>query len=570
MTEAREESSRAPPSGADETLAVTTSLERILRSPELHASARQQRLLRFLVEETLAGHANRIKAFTLATVVLGRDQNFDPQSDPVVRIEMGQLRRHLVRYYLTEGQADPLRIVIPKGSYVPRFEAAAPSDTRPPADTASGRTRTLPYAVAALVLVLMVLPFAFISGLVPTRDAPDNRKAAMELTLGGPALRVGAFTNSSGDATLDSFAMGLSVDVMAALARFKTLRVFAEAPTRDGNTPPIDYRLSGSVARDEEAVRTTLQLFDMKSGQLLWATTYSLTRLDVALGAPDVAGRIAQALGDPYGVIFNLEGRRTAMLPGNATAVHSCVQTFYVYIETEAVEMHRRMRDCLESATQDRPNFGEGWTDLAFIYVDEVRLGHNLISTPPPLDRAIAAAQRAIALEQDNARAHLALSLAYWFKAERAKSVIEADLALSLNSNDPLIMAEVGVRRALAGNTAGGVALVRQAMDNSTGRPAKYRLLYAVNSYLGNDYERALAEALRGGVPDCAVTQLLLPAIYGKLGRLDDATSRWMALSARQPNFAMNPRGFLLDRGLNASLVDAMLAGYKEAGLLGF
>ena len=53
--------------------------------------------------------------------VLGRDENFDPQVDPVVRIEASQLRRRLERYYLNGGVNSGIRIDLPKGSYVPTF-----------------------------------------------------------------------------------------------------------------------------------------------------------------------------------------------------------------------------------------------------------------------------------------------------------------------------------------------------------------------------------------------------------------------------------------------------------------
>ena len=84
-------------------------------------SDRKRRFLKFIVQETLAGHADRIKAYTIAVDVFGRDPSFDPASDPMVRIEAGRLRRCLEHYYLTEGSADAVQITIPKGGYVPQF-----------------------------------------------------------------------------------------------------------------------------------------------------------------------------------------------------------------------------------------------------------------------------------------------------------------------------------------------------------------------------------------------------------------------------------------------------------------
>jgi hypothetical protein len=71
---------------------VRAELERLLGSPDLDLPARGRKFLRYIVEETLAGRADRIKAYSLGTEVFERDPSFDAQSDPVVRIEAGRRR----------------------------------------------------------------------------------------------------------------------------------------------------------------------------------------------------------------------------------------------------------------------------------------------------------------------------------------------------------------------------------------------------------------------------------------------------------------------------------------------
>ncbi|MEC9245502.1 MAG: hypothetical protein VYB05_12075 [Pseudomonadota bacterium] len=97
-------------------------LEALLQSPDFRASDRNRRFLRFIVEETLAGRADRIKAFTIAVDVFGRDASFDATLDPIVRIAAGQLRKSLSDYYAGPGKSDPVHISIPLGAYVPVFE----------------------------------------------------------------------------------------------------------------------------------------------------------------------------------------------------------------------------------------------------------------------------------------------------------------------------------------------------------------------------------------------------------------------------------------------------------------
>ena len=86
-----------------DTDSLREQLKRILASDCFDASRRNRLFLQYAVEETLEGRADRIKAYNIATTVFGRDERFDPQSDSIVRIEAGRLRRSLERYYLTAG-----------------------------------------------------------------------------------------------------------------------------------------------------------------------------------------------------------------------------------------------------------------------------------------------------------------------------------------------------------------------------------------------------------------------------------------------------------------------------------
>ncbi|AOF93405.1 adenylate cyclase [Sinorhizobium sp. RAC02] len=113
-------------------------LARILRSPDFDATDRERRFLEYIIEETLAGRGNRIKAYTIAVGVFGRDSAFDPQNDPIVRIAASHLRRALERYYLMAPTAEDVFITVPKGSYVPTFSVLSPSDADAPGE-ASGK-----------------------------------------------------------------------------------------------------------------------------------------------------------------------------------------------------------------------------------------------------------------------------------------------------------------------------------------------------------------------------------------------------------------------------------------------
>jgi hypothetical protein len=112
---------------------IRNELGRIVASEALRNSLRLTRFITFVVETTLAGTDARIKAYTIAVEALGRAGNFDPQSDPIVRVEACRLRQALARYYAGAGRDDPLVIEVPRGTYVPSFRRRGAESCRPSA-----------------------------------------------------------------------------------------------------------------------------------------------------------------------------------------------------------------------------------------------------------------------------------------------------------------------------------------------------------------------------------------------------------------------------------------------------
>ena len=96
-------------------------LARLLGSKDFPATERNRRFLAYAVEKELAGQPEEITATLVATRVFGRAEGFNPNKDPIVRIEAAKLRRDLETYYLKAGRNNPLRISMPKGAYRPCF-----------------------------------------------------------------------------------------------------------------------------------------------------------------------------------------------------------------------------------------------------------------------------------------------------------------------------------------------------------------------------------------------------------------------------------------------------------------
>jgi len=112
---------------------VRSALDRAVASEVFRGSPQLVAFLRYVVEATLRGEAERIKGYTIALEAFGRDETFDPQTDPIVRVEAARLRRAINRYYAGAGSREAIQIELPLGNYVPMFrrvEIAPPAHRR--------------------------------------------------------------------------------------------------------------------------------------------------------------------------------------------------------------------------------------------------------------------------------------------------------------------------------------------------------------------------------------------------------------------------------------------------------
>jgi hypothetical protein len=101
--------------------AIRGAVARLSTSFTLGASPSLLAFLRFVVECVLAGETRSLKAYSIAVGALGQPPEFDPETNAIVRVTAGRLRKGLARYYEGEGAADPVVIEIPRGGYVPKF-----------------------------------------------------------------------------------------------------------------------------------------------------------------------------------------------------------------------------------------------------------------------------------------------------------------------------------------------------------------------------------------------------------------------------------------------------------------
>lgn len=537
----------------------------------------------------MAGRADRLKGYCIAVQVFGRDVSFDAQTDPLVRIEARRLRQSLERYYLTAGSADAVRVSLPKGGYVPVFESVAAPPAPPPSPNLPETHEPRHGRFTGRFNSLFVTALAAIGATIVTLMAVDQRSGRNAPTPGQPDLMsmqpsvlVQSFAPFEGDAVEDRFRDGLADQVRHALARFKMMRVVSKWPAESGSGSPSRdskgqdqpsprYVLKGSVRALDRIVRITVQLEEYGSGMLLWTQVFERdARHENPLEIQaEVASNVAATLGDPYDVLFSNELSKVQAAGAAAPPHYACVLRFHPYWLNPAASEHLFLRNCHERSARSAPFDARVWTNLAWLYLDEHRFDFNQISTPdPPLERAAEAARRAVSLQPDNARAHLAVAIVQWFRKDLRSFDRHAELALSLNPNDSSVNAELGLRYGLRGDWDRGLPLIDRVISRDPIRWQTYRVSYAQHALELGEFGRALEELRLTKMSDHPALKVTRAAIYGQLGRFDEARTHWNAAVREMPQLSLNPRAWVDDRSPSPPLRRRILEGLEKAGLL--
>jgi len=108
-------------SGINKLETERAELDRVLASGMLGRSNNLVRFLTFVCQKYFDDAIDEIKEYSIAVQVLGRQEDFDPQVDTIVRVTAHALRKRLEEYYRTAGAGGDVRISLPPGHYVPKF-----------------------------------------------------------------------------------------------------------------------------------------------------------------------------------------------------------------------------------------------------------------------------------------------------------------------------------------------------------------------------------------------------------------------------------------------------------------
>jgi len=569
--------------------AVRETLERLLASETFARSERARNLLRYLVEREQAGEADRLKGFSIAMDVFGKDADFDSATDAVVRVQAGRLRDLLHQYFATEGAADPIRIVVPRGSYVPVYETNYARATASPADLRARRAPERPQhpipvmagspapsaapllmrqiqffwlAIALVVTmlgILIVRQGTFLS--IPTAAAPDEEAAAATGSIDAvavmEALPVVYLTVKAQGPEADRVAAAMR----AGLTGFDTID-FIGRDLEDGRDRTADaisfvYELRpGPVAGD-----ITVELQTVATGRVLLSRNFS--RADTAPG--EVEDRVAGLLSATVpasGTIYT-----AIQQGGQQTGLIRCLLLNEAYYLDQNAASHETAYRCLEALAEKDAKSSLVYSELASLQLEAVT-DHYSYPQDASMEKAWTLAHKAVQRGATSPNAHRAYGYLNARLGKSEESIRWMRKAYELNTYDLSMAAAYAYGLIFAGRYAEGTPIIARAVEASSGHPTWWDFGLFVGAFMQGDMERA-GSAAAALTTTAAKSHYLAARLIAAKAAGDAAAQRAILaeLNADFPQFVANPRQTFVQRKYPVDLIDRLVDALREAGL---
>ena len=543
---------------------VLDELSAILQSPSFLANRNSSKFLEFIVHETLAGRGSRLKAYTIGTMALQRDPNFDPQTNSVVRVQATRLRELIEAYYAGPGADHPLRILVPLGSYQPVFvrpeltsPAAAPVAS---ADIQSKPNKWLVWPAA--LLVALGLP---LSGVLfwlhgnAAETMPDDTRPPV-LSIERPAQDTAAdkaavIVNS----LLDSIETGLSM--------FDNLIIRKSATDPARPESEMFHLTSRNAQLAAGRLSVAFVVENRATKEIVWTHRFQDVDASDETALRQIERTVITEVGDSYGAIANVLLQRVGKTTSPPRGYQCELATFdYFKFRTDA----RRAvaLECLEAEIAADDNDWQAESLLAPVlvrgYLDAAPGTHGA----EDMKRASQLARHAFDQEPQRARTQYALFLIRFYNRRFDDAFVAAQKALATNPNSGIIAASIGAAYISRGDFERGQALLEPLKQLSSAAPSAFLPFDALVAYMHGDAPkmRTFSKlAYLDSTPFGKIVKIVYCHAYQ-----DTECVRVTAAALRRdfPQFAADLPGALTRYAFSNEIKSRLLTDLEAAGVL--
>lgn len=579
--------------------AVRETLERLLASETFGRSERARELLRYLVEQEQAGEADKLKGFSIAVDVFGRDAEFDSSTDAVVRVQAGRLRDLLQQYFETEGKAEPIRIVIPRGSYVPAYEwnairlpapqaATVVAPEPPPAaggpeeqasPSAGGDATTAAFAPALfpqrqlrfLWLAIGVV-IAMLAVLLVRQD--ENWPVAYQ-----------SWAESGGKASLatDSVASIEPLDALPVV--YLVLKSNDAAPARVAQTmrnglagfDTIDFigrdvaaQMGAGAASStfffeidagSQPGSVTVELEQAGTGRVLMARKLNPSEIDAASLEDTVAGLLSASI-PASGVLYSyLDQSQTA------SGLARCLLLNDDYYLDPNAQTHRAAYGCFENLAARDVKSPLVYSEMAVLEMEGLTDFYGYPAGANP-EQAMALALRAVQMGPTSPYAHRAYGYMNSRLGNSDESIRWMKKAYELNTYDLSMAAAYAYGLIFAGKYHEGTPIMARAVEASSAHPNWWDYGLFIGRFMQDDMQAA-AQATTAFAPMEMKSHYLAARLIAARFNGDEKTAAQLRteIGNRFPKFFADPRATLVERKYPPDLTERLVRALRDAGL---
>ena len=411
------------------------------------------------------------------------------------------------------------------------------------------------------------------------RDAPVPDAAAAHQPAPAAAAKqsiaVLAFTNMSGDADQEYFSDGISEDIITDLSKLSELHVIARNSSfvyKSGavSIPEVAkalgvrHVLEGSVRRAGDRVRVTAQLIDATTGGHVWADRYDRSLTDIFAVQDELTREIVAAL--KLKLTVEEKGRLE-----HKRAVD--IEAYNLFLRgREHAWQHTRTanisaRALLERAIAIDPGYAAAHAIIAFTHMNDHVNGWG-----GDLDRllhtSLEIAQRAVGMDGEDSLAHFAMSLAYSWSRDLDRAIEEARRCIALNPNSAEGHLALAHAQIFIGQPVEAIDTIETYFRLDPHYPDLALHFLAEAHFSLGEFERAIAVTRRRleRNPGSVMSNALLAACCGHLGRFDEARAAWAEALRIDPGYSIERRRRILPFRDPAEF-ERRVEGLRKAGI---
>ncbi len=304
-----------------------------------------------------------------------------------------------------------------------------------------------------------------------------------------PSIAVLAFDNLSGDAEQEYFSDGIAEDITTALSAIRWLFVIARNSSFTYKGRAVDvtqiatelgvrYVLEGSVRKAGERLRISAQLIDATTGIHVWAERYDRHLDDIFDLQDEMTQTIVAALEPELATAERERAKRKP--PENFGAWEAYQRGLSHYYRFESDGLVEAIK-YLERAIELDPNFAPAYASLAYVHFNEVSYGTiDTSKRAERLDHGLKIGAKAIALDNNDAMAHIALGRLHVLKGDYTAAIAELERARDLNPNSAAVFIALSSAEAFTGNANEGIRHGQQALRLSPRDPLRWGPMISV------------------------------------------------------------------------------------------